>query len=76
MIRFTLNLPDSYGPRLNARLKATGHKKVAYARWLIARDLGLVSDAINHQSLADAAERAADEHAQRRNRARPIRPTI
>lgn len=47
MIRFTLNLPDSYGPRLNARLKATGHKKVAYARWLIARDLGLVVDDLN-----------------------------
>jgi len=41
MIRFTINLPDNYGPRLNKRLRELSRGKSSYGRYLVDVDLGI-----------------------------------
>lgn len=73
MLRITVNLPDTYRPLLDARIRELRRAGDShYGRCLIDDDLGLTP--VNHRALADAAERAADAHALHRSKARPRLP--
>ena len=73
MLRIMINLPDDYRPLVQARKKALQRSSLShYGRCLIDDDLGLTP--VNHHALAAAAERAADENAQRRKPARRTQP--